>query len=821
MDVFLLAWLLIPLLLTVVSLGCGLLVAEAAARTGSPRAEAFPGLLVLPVGFAAVVVIASLTTTFAATAPLTWLVVIVAALAGLAAGRDRLRGWWDQRRGAVWPFAAAFIPGAAVAAPVVLTGKAGMSGYTKITDLAHQIQFIEYLRTEGRADVGTRLSSFDESVDKLIVSGYPGGAQSVVAAMGSMTGVDVAWAYQPVLAFIAAMLGLTLYALLRRTIPLAPWRAVAAGVAAQPTILYAYTLAGGIKEVSGAAGIALFAAVLAGRRPNGWSVVVPAAVAIAAVYSVFSLTVLPWIGVVFAVFALTELVRERARVRTTLRWAAVWGLMAIIALPAVLNGFTLLESAGGQSGPEGLGNLAAPVPAWSAVGPWITPDHRFPLATYGAPTPTYVLIGVALALALAGFVAAVRARDRGLVALGIAGAVAMAYILRAAGTWVELKAFCMTAPIVLALAFAGAAWLVRIVPRRVAPLRLAGLAAGGAVALGVLYGNALQYRHTTLLPYDRMTDLARIDERFAGQGPALFPDFDEFAEYFLRESQASGLVDPWRSIMTYNRLARPGLQFARDTDEYDIGFLQEFRLIIRRRDPIDSRPPGNWSLAEVTGDYEVWKRTGDPREILAHFPLDGRKPQRSARYCRAIARSAASAGPGGRVRYAVPVEGLVKWTASDSSVVTRFWGRAGEDVRLGTPGRLTDRFTVPRDGTYRMFVRGSVGRRVTFLVDDRPVGSLRWRESWQGQYELLTTLRLTAGTHRIEFVRGSGSLLPGTGNDASGATTTVGPIVFAPAGRQAQMRTIPAAQAGAACRSDTPMDWIEVLRGSGPPKRTA
>jgi hypothetical protein len=163
----------------------------------------------------------------------------------------------------------------------------------------------------------------------------------------------------------------------------------------------------------------------------------------------------------------------------------------------------------------------------------------------------------------------------------------------------------------------------------------------------------------------------------------------------------------------------------------------------------------------------------------------------------------------------------VKWTASDSSVVTRFWGRAGEDVRLGTPGRLTDRFTVPRDGTYRMFVRGSVGRRVTFLVDDRPVGSLRWRESWQGQYELLTTLRLTAGTHRIEFVRGSGSLLPGTGNDASGATTTVGPIVFAPAGRQAQMRTIPAAQAGAACRSDTPMDWIEVLRGSGPPKRTA
>ena len=64
-------------------------------------------------------------------------------------------------------------------------------------------------------------------------------------------------------------------------------------------------------RISGAAGIVLVAAVFAERRrPQGWSVVVPAAVGIASVYSAFSLTIAPWLAVIVAALVLAELARE-------------------------------------------------------------------------------------------------------------------------------------------------------------------------------------------------------------------------------------------------------------------------------------------------------------------------------------------------------------------------------------------------------------------------------------------------------------------------------------------------------------------------------
>src|SRR4051812_50094680 len=86
---FLLSWLLVPALLCVLSLGCGLLGAWAAERPGAPRGEPFPGVLILPIGFAAVVVIASLVTTWKATAPLAGVAPLAGAVAGLVVGRRR------------------------------------------------------------------------------------------------------------------------------------------------------------------------------------------------------------------------------------------------------------------------------------------------------------------------------------------------------------------------------------------------------------------------------------------------------------------------------------------------------------------------------------------------------------------------------------------------------------------------------------------------------------------------------------------------------------------------------------------------------------
>src|SRR3954468_12731129 len=395
MSDFLLAWVLVPVELSLLAVGCGLLVAAVASRTGAPRAEPFPALLVPPVGFALVFVVTALATTWETTAPLAGVAPAMLAVAGLVVGRGRLAGWWRRRGRAVWPLVAAAAPAAALALPVVLTGKAGFTGFARITDLAHQLAFVEWLRTHGRAPIPVPNSSFQESAYLLVTSQYPGGIQSVNAAMGDLGHVDVMWAYQPVLAFVAAMLGLTLYALLRRAIPSRPLRAIAAGVAAQPTILYAYALSAGVKEISGAAALTLVAAVLAERRPLGWSPLVPAAVALGAAYSIFNLTILPWLGPIFVVLVVWEIATERGRGRLAARWAGIVALTALVAAPAVTSGLTLLRAAGGAQGPEGLGNLAAPIPLWASVGPWITADHRFPLRDGGKPTLTYILIAIA------------------------------------------------------------------------------------------------------------------------------------------------------------------------------------------------------------------------------------------------------------------------------------------------------------------------------------------------------------------------------------------------------------------------------------------
>jgi hypothetical protein len=810
MGDFLLSWLLVPALLCVLSLGCGLLVAWLASRTvtrSRPGAEPFPGALVLPVGFAATVVVASLLTTWNATAPLAGVGPLAVAIAGLVVGRPRLRAWWADRRRALAPFVAAGIPWAAVALPVVLTGKPGFTGFAKIVDLAHQIAFVEWLRTEGRTQVSVPNSSYQEIVDKLVSSSYPGGTQSVVASMGDLAHLNVMWAYQPVLAFVAAMLGLTLYVVLRHALPRPPVRALAAAVAAQPTILYSYTLVAGIKELSGAGALLLVAAVFARQRPEGWSVVIPGAVAIASAYSIFNLTIAPWLGVMVAALIATELLRERTISRVALRWASVVGLTLLLAAPAVANGFTLLRAAGGANGPEGLGNLAAAVPAWSSFGPWITADHRFPLAQYGHPTATYILIGIAIALIVVGVYAAIRARDRGLGVLALAGVVAVAFFMRDSGVWLQLKAFCMTAPIALALAFAGAAWLAR----RARPLQVLGVAAAVAVALGVLYGNALQYHHTTLADYDRLTDLQRIDARYAGQGPALFTNFDEYGEYLLRDVRASGLVNPWRSLVTYNRTAIPGLQMVRDTDEYEQHFLQGFRLIIRRRDPRASRPPSNWRLDAVTREYEIWRRVGAPSRIAAHFPLQARPGERRGKFCARVQASVARVGAGARIAYAVPKKDLVAVIA-DPRAVPRYWGRLGDDLRAGTPGHWRQRFALPATGSYNVFLRGSVGRRVKISVDGRQIAAPRWRESYPGQSMLLATMRLARGTHQLDVVRGGGSLLPGTGNDAGGTTTAIGPVVFDPTSEQEVVRSAPASRLESVCGSQQVLDWLEVWR---------
>src|SRR5215210_4616608 len=93
MTGLLIAWVLFPLVLAALSLGCGLLVEVASGI----RLR----VLLLPTGFAAIIVIAQLVTSSARTARFAPWVVAAVALTGIFACRP-----WQDRRLDRWPAAA-------------------------------------------------------------------------------------------------------------------------------------------------------------------------------------------------------------------------------------------------------------------------------------------------------------------------------------------------------------------------------------------------------------------------------------------------------------------------------------------------------------------------------------------------------------------------------------------------------------------------------------------------------------------------------------------------------------------------------------------
>src|SRR5262249_25644382 len=125
--------------------------------------------------------------------------------------------------------------------------------------------------------------------------------------------------------------------------------------------------------------------------------------------------------------------------------------------------------------------------------------------------------------------------------VGIAAPIALAYYVAHTTAWLQFKAFAITGVFALTLAFVGAAALHENRRRIVA---LSGWLVAAVLAGGVLYGNAIIYPDTTPAPAARYHDLAAIGQRYAGQGPTLFPAFDESAEYLLRAEQGTSTVNP-------------------------------------------------------------------------------------------------------------------------------------------------------------------------------------------------------------------------------------------------------------------------------------
>ena len=581
----LVCWIVFPLVMGFLCLGWALLV-ERAARTRLPVE------LLLPTGFAAIVTLTLFTTLLATTARLTLPVVLAVAAIGLASALPP-----RSRRIDIWAVVAGVGVFGAFAAPVLLSGEATFAGYVKLDDTATFLALVDRALEHGRSLEGLAPSSYEATL-AFNLPFYPLGSLLPLGIGASLVGQDAAWVFQPYLAFLAGLLGLSLYRLAGLVLVARRARAVAAFLAAQAALLYGYSLWGGIKELAAAALVALAAAltscVFSARRTP--LALLPLGLAAAALVGVLSIGAAIWLLPVVAVVA-TSLARGRSNIRpVTLLVAGVALLIPSLVVGRLILGEGVLSSVRDKAE---LGNLVTALSPLQVFGVWPSGDFRFRPERMEI---AYVLIAVVAVAAVGGLLVAVSRRAWEL-PLYVAGAVGAAVVYGLfASPWIEAKAFAVASPAVVLAAAVGA---LTLFPGR----RLEEAVVIGILALGVMSSNVLAFGDVTLAPRAQLSELETIGERFDGQGPALMTDYQPYGvRHFLRGVDAEGVSELRRRAIPLRNGAMVAKGESTDIAAIRSDAVLEYRTLVLRRSPVASRPPAPYRLAWHGRYYDVWQR---------------------------------------------------------------------------------------------------------------------------------------------------------------------------------------------------------------------
>src|SRR4051794_26392987 len=580
-----------------------------------------------------------------ATAGLATPLVLALTVAGLIVGRARLLALRPDR----WAVAAAAGVYAVFGAPVFLSGDPTFAGYGVLGDTSIHFVLIDRLMEHGRNVSDLAPSSYRSALEGYFNTAYPTGSHTALGAARPLVGQDVAWVFQPYLAFMAALTAAVMYEIAATAFVPRFARGAIAFVAAQPALIFAYSLQGSIKEIATVWVLALLVALvplLVAGRVAGLRRLLPLALAIVAGLEILGLAIAPWLGPLLLASLVALLwARGRPGLRTTAIEAALLAAVAaVLAFPVLARSRTFVSATKGVvTAPQEFGNLFAPLHKAQAFGVWPSGDYRV------TPDPgdfevTYVLIGIVIAACVLGVAWCVRQRAwLPLLFVGMS-LVGWAYATRRGSPWVDAKALMIVSGPLVFTAMLGA-WALLAGGRRPEAALLA-----GAIAAGVLWSNALAYHDVSLAPRDRLDELASVGERISGQGPSLYPEFEEYGKHFLRDGDPTGWTEAWQ----------PGPQrgpFAtyQDLDQVPLDVVLANRTLVVRRSPVASRPPAPYRRTWSGHYYEIWQRPerGGQR-VLAHLPLgDAAQPAGPAARCGQIRSTAARAGSSGRLAFVV------------------------------------------------------------------------------------------------------------------------------------------------------------------------
>jgi hypothetical protein len=837
-----LSWVLFPLMLAAVGLGWGVLVERAAGvRVGDA--------LLLPMGLAAALVVAGTLTAFDITAPAAVPVAGAGAAAGLLLAWPRLpfRGVRSPGRRPLlgrWPLLAGVGVLLVYGAPVLLSGQATFTGYVKLDDTSTWFNIVDIVMAHGRSAASLPSSTFSLTFSGDVGRAYPVGAFMLLGVGHGLTGIDVAWIIQPYLAFCGAAVALCVYALVEPVIPSPKLRALVAFLAAQPALLYGYSLWGGIKEMTAAfllvLGMALATQLLRrdhnlpGQRPTGVRRLLPLALAAGALTQTLGVGAAGWVVPAMALVAAVWLTQGW---RAKALWASLVSLMALGSLTVifVVPVLTVLQSFVGkdaglfssaQTQATRFGNLLGPLSGWQLAGIWPAGDFRFSPPT----VPTVLLVGFVVIAAVIGLWTASRRRHFGLTLYVAVALLGCGVVYFSGGTpWVTGKALAISSPALLAAALAGAGmlWSAKQLWRTGTGALLMAI-----LAFGVLWSNVDAYQNVTLAPRDRLAELQHIGELVAGRGPTFVNMYDVYADrHFLREGAPTEPAE----YRPANLPLREGAILTKaawaDLDSFPLSTIEPYRSIVTQRTPADSRPPSIYKLMYQGRYYQLWQRPEHPAtRIVEHIPYGESIPRP---YCgaaqNAVAKPLCSMDPVA-IASCPQIRSLARKALEDHARLVAYqrpiptvafgdevlwpgsWTHdpVSHSLTPTTPGTAVGHMVLRSSQRYELFLSGSFARGFDVGVDGREVGTVKNQLALFGGYDPVADIYLSAGVHRFTFTYPRVNLTPGSNWNQD---TTLSGILLEPLqSPTSELITVGPAQATRLC--GRPLDWIELVTGS-------
>ena len=758
-------WALAPLVWSALSLGAGLLVDAVTGRRLS-------GALLIPVGFALVVVAGTFTTAWPVLSPLTAPALVVLAAIGIFMGRQKFR----NLRAAVPACVAALVVYLLYAMPALVSG-APFAGWIKLDDGSTWLAFSDRLIEAGRTTGGLAPSTYEAVLQINWDGAYPVGAFPPLGAVASMVHVDAAWLLQPYLAFLAAVLALTIYHLLGRSVANAALRTGLSVVAATPALLLGYSLWGGVKELA-LAPLLVLAAVLCAKRTSTTAL----AIVTAAVLCIAGFSGGVWVFLPLIVW-LVLCVQDRA-------WrslALFVGEVLVLAIPllVLVRPEDVRTLAGFAAGSTDIGVLWGPLNRLQVLGIWPVGDFR---ATPSAMEPVLLLLLVVIVLAAIGIWQALHDRSWAL-PVYVGNVLLIAAVSSLGNAWIGGKALAMASPAPLVAAAAGIGWLWS--QRRMVEAWVG----VGFLAVGVAWSYALAYHEVWLAPAAQLRELQAIGADPALPAPALMLEYSPYGvRHFLRHLDAEGAGElRRRTIPTQDGGTVERAEYA-DVDEISQAGLADFPTLVLRRSVIASRPPSNYRLVRQGEFYEVWSADPAARRVVSHVPLGSTTEPAQIPRCQVVLDTAAAAVPGDSLAF-----------VESPPVVTVPLGPSGTITPVAST-TVTQSFDVAQDGSYDVGLGGSFTGKVTLKVDGKVVWSGGHQLNWTGNVTPAGPAQLNAGAHELTLQYEVNPLQPGAGS----GPWPLGPVYVSLSDPDPAVQFVPPSQAKSLCGRR--LDWLEVVR---------